>query len=246
MSSDGFEWKSNPEHHQAQERMSHLDAYYAWALDMFGPGLEGPAVDAGAGIGHFSRILSGAVSPLLLLEGGQENLAVLEHRFADRDDVQVREIDLNNCQVEIAAFGARSIFTLDVLEHLPDDVAVLSQFREALPPGGKVYIKVPALSWLYGPVDEASGHFRRYSTGSLRRAVEASGLRVLRCRYMNLAGVPPYFLKSRILKRSENFSRTFSIRQIQRIRKAIPFLRMLDRVTGPPLGLSVICIAQRD
>src|SRR5690606_29691055 len=172
MSSDGFEWKSNPEHHEAPERMSRRAAYYAWALDMFGPGLGGPAVDAGAGIGHFSRILSGAVSPLLLLEGGQENLAVLEHRFADRDDVQVREIDLNNCQVEIAAFGARSIFTLDVLEHLPDDVAVLSQFREALPPGGKVYIKVPALSWLYGPVDEASGHFRRYSTGSLRRAVE--------------------------------------------------------------------------
>ncbi|GGK13366.1 class I SAM-dependent methyltransferase [Luteimonas terricola] len=246
MSSDGFEWKSNPEHHQAQERMAHLDAYYAWALDMFGPRLDGPAVDAGAGIGHFSEILSHAVSPLLLLEGGQENLAVLGRRFAARDDVEVREVDLKDCRAEIAAFGAKSIFTLDVLEHLPDDVAVLSQFREALPPGGKVYIKVPALSWLYGPVDEASGHFRRYSTRSLRSSVEAAGLRVLSCRYMNLAGVPPYFLKSRILKRSENFSRTFSIKQIQRIRKAIPFLRMLDRVTGPPLGLSVICIAQRD
>lgn len=246
MSSGGFEWRSNPEHHEAQERMAHLDAYYAWALDMFGPDFQGPAVDAGAGIGHFSSILANAVSPLLLLEGGQENLTVLERRFSDRDDVQVKEIDLRNCQADIAAFGAKSIFTLDVLEHLPDDVAVLAQFREALPPGGRVYIKVPALSWLYGRVDEASGHYRRYSTTSLRRAVEISGLTVLRCRYMNLAGVPPYFLKSRILKRGENFSRTFSVRQIKRIRKAIPFLRILDRVTGPPLGLSVICIAQRD
>lgn len=242
---DGFEWKSNPEHHEAQGQMAHLDAYYAWALDMFGPGLEGPAVDAGAGIGHFSEILSQAVSPLLLLEGGQENLDTLRVRFANRPGVDVLEIDLNECQSAITAFGAKSIFTLDVLEHLPDDVAVLSQFRDALPPGGKVYIKVPALSWLYGPVDEASGHFRRYSTRSMRRSVEAAGLEVLKCRYMNLAGVPPYFLKSRILKRSENFSRTFSIKQIQRIRKAIPFLRTLDRLTGPPLGLSVICIAQR-
>lgn len=246
MSTDGFEWKSNPEHHEAQERMAHLDAYYAWALDMFGPSLQGPAVDAGAGIGHFSEILSRAVSPLLLLEGGQENLDVLRRRFAGRAGITVQEIDLNDCRSTISAFGARSIFTLDVLEHLPDDVAVLSQFRAALPAGGKVYIKVPALSWLYGPIDKASGHFRRYSRASLRRAVEDAGLRVLTCRYMNLAGVPPYFLKSRILKRGENFSRTFSIEQIQRIKRAIPYLRLLDRLTGPPLGLSVICVAQRD
>lgn len=245
MSSDGFEWKSNPEHHEAQERMAHLDAYYAWALDMFGPGLEGPAVDAGAGIGHFSEILSRSVSPLLLLEGGQENLDVLKDRFAGRSAINIREIDLNDCQSTIADFGARSIFTLDVLEHLEDDRHVLSQFHAALPTNGKLYIKVPALQWLYGPVDEASGHFRRYNRRTLCAAVEAAGFRILYCQYMNFAGVVPYFIKSRVLKRQQNFSRTFNPGQIRKIAALMPRLRMIDRLLGPPLGLSLICVAER-
>ncbi|TYT27140.1 class I SAM-dependent methyltransferase [Luteimonas viscosa] len=245
MSNDAFEWKSNPEHHEAQERMAHLDAYYAWTSRLFGESLEGPAVDAGAGSGHFSAMLSQKVSPILLLEGGQENLDTLHSRFRGSPAVSVKEIDLNHCVEAIASFGARSIFTLDVLEHLEDDRRVLSQFQEALPPGGKLYIKVPALQSLYGPVDEASGHFRRYSRRTLRAAVESAGFRVLRCHYMNFAGVLPYFIKSRILKRRQNFSRTFNEQQIKRIASLMPWLEKLDRILGPPLGLSLICVAEK-
>lgn len=242
---DAFEYRDNSEHHEAQHRMGHLQAYYAWTMSLFGDDLQGPAADAGAGSGHFSELLAGRVTPLLLLEGGTDNLEVLTTRFAGNPAVTVADCDLADCGGLLRAHAVRSIFTLDVLEHLPDDVAVLRQFHDALPSGGRVYIKVPALPWLYGPVDEASGHYRRYTRASLRKAVEAAGFRVDRCRYMNFAGVPPYFLKSRILKRQENFSRTFTPRQIDRIRKVMPMLRMFDRIVGPPLGLSVICIASR-
>lgn len=241
----GFEYRSNVEHHDAQHRMGHLLAYYAWTLSLFGEDLQGPAADAGAGSGHFSALLSERVSPLLLLEGGEENLAVLRQRFSGNPAVTVADCDLTQCEDLLRGHGIRSIFTLDVLEHLPDDIAVLRQFHDALPASGRLYIKVPALPWLYGPVDEASGHYRRYTRASLRKAVEAAGFRVDTCRYMNLAGVPPYFLKSRVLKRQENFSRTFSDRQIDRIRKLIPALKLADRMTGPPIGLSAICVASR-
>jgi len=245
MSTDGFEWKSNPEHHEAQERMAHLEAYYAWTSRRFDELPEGPAVDAGAGSGHFSALLSRRISPLLLLEGGKENLATLHHRFMHSPGVSIREVDLNDCVDAISSFRARSIFTLDVLEHLEDDRRVLSQFHAALPINGKLYIKVPALQWLYGPVDEASGHFRRYDRNALRAAVESAGFRVLRCEYMNLAGVLPYFIKSRILRKRQNFSRTFNVRQIRRIAALMPWLERLDRALGPPIGLSLICIAEK-
>lgn len=241
----GFEWRSNPDHHEAQARLGHLMAYYAWTLDMFGDHFDGPAADAGAGSGHFSALLSQRVRPLLLLEGGQENLDALRRRFAGEPEVSVQDCDLAQCQQVLQEHRVRNIFTLDVLEHLPDDVSVLRQFHAALPPGGRLYVKVPALQWLYGPVDEASGHFRRYTRKRLSAAVREAGFEVEKCHYMNLAGVGPYFLKSRILKRGENFSRTFSLDQIRRIEKLMPALRMLDRITGAPIGLSVICVARR-
>lgn len=241
----GFEYRHNVEHHDAQSRLGHLMAYYAWTLDLFGDSFEGPAADAGAGAGHFSSLLAERVGPLLLLEGGADNLATLHQRFSECSDVTAVDCDLAQCQGVLRAHEVRSIFSLDVLEHLPDDVAVLRQFHAALPTGGKLYIKVPALSWLYGLVDEASGHYRRYSRASLRKAVSAAGFRVDKCRYMNLAGVAPYFIKSRILKRSENFSRTFSMAQIRRIQQMMPLLRIIDRCSGPPLGLSVICVASK-
>jgi SAM-dependent methyltransferase len=245
MTSSGFEWRSNTEHHEAQARLGHLMAYYAWTLDLFGSEFEGPAADAGAGSGHFASLLAERVRPLVLLEGGQENLQELRRKFSGDAGVSIVDCDLMRCEQDLEARGVRSIFSLDVLEHLPDDLAALRQFHAALPAGGRLYVKVPALSWLYGPVDEASGHYRRYSHRGLARVVEAAGFRVDRCHYMNLAGVLPYFLKSRVLKRKENFSRTFSMDQIRRIQRLMPFLRKIDRYSGAPLGLSVVCVATK-
>lgn len=242
---DGFEWRSNAAHHQAQEKMGMLAGYYEWVLDLFGGAPPGPVADAGAGSGHLASLLAGRVDKLLLLEGGQENLETLRERFAGRDDVVVEDVDLMQCEPVLAKHGVRSIVSLDVLEHLPDDVAVLRQFHSALAPGGKVYIKVPALQWLYGPVDEASGHFRRYSRGALRKALESAGFEVQQCRYMNMAAVPSYFLKSRILKKRSNFSHTFSAEQIRKIERLIPTIRRIDRMTGPPLGLSVVAVGAK-
>lgn len=241
----GFEYRDNAEHHEAQARLGHLTAYYAWTLDLFGRAFDGPAADAGAGSGHFSSLLADRVDRLVLLEGGVQNLEALRHRFASSGNISVEDCDLTSCEETLRRHGVRSIFTLDVLEHLPDDLAVLRQFHSALPPGGRLFIKVPALQWLYGPVDEASGHYRRYSRRGLSRVVQDAGFDIDRCHYMNIAGVAPYFLKSRVLKRQENFSRTFTAKQIRRIQQVMPYLRVIDRVTGPFLGLSVVCVATR-
>ena len=241
----GFEYRHNSEHHEAQSRLGHLTAYYRWVLDLFGNRFEGPAADAGAGAGHFAALLAERTGPLLLLEGGLDNLDALRRRFAGDANVLVSDCDLTRSEDVLRQYGVRSIFSLDVLEHLPDDVDVLRQFHAALPIGGRLYIKVPALPWLYGPVDQASGHYRRYTRASLSKAIATAGFHVEQCRYMNLAGVAPYFIKSRILGRSENFSRTFSMAQIRRIQRMMPLLRGIDRFTGAPLGLSVVCIATR-
>ena len=61
---------------------------------------------------------------------------------------------------------------MDVLEHTPDDLAVLRETAGHVEKGGYVFITVPAFSWLRSMHDRFLGHFRRYSRGSLRHLVE--------------------------------------------------------------------------
>jgi SAM-dependent methyltransferase len=68
----------------------------------------------------------------------------------------------------------------DVLEHIPDDVGALRQLRDALTPEGILLLTVPAGPALWSSFDEASGHCRRYTAQTLRRAAESAGYQVER------------------------------------------------------------------
>ena len=61
---------------------------------------------------------------------------------------------------------------MDVLEHTPDDVAVLRGTAGRVRDGGHVFITVPAFSWLRSTHDRFLGHFRRYSCPSLRAVID--------------------------------------------------------------------------
>lgn len=66
---------------------------------------------------------------------------------------------------------------LDVLEHIDEDVASLRSISAKLAPGGKVLLTVPANRWMWSAHDVVHHHKRRYSKASLRRTIEAAGLK---------------------------------------------------------------------
>ncbi len=67
------------------------------------------------------------------------------------------------------------ITCLDVIEHVPDDVAALVELRRVCAPGGWLLVTVPAYQALWSVHDEANHHYRRYSRSSLRVATLAAG-----------------------------------------------------------------------
>ena len=70
---------------------------------------------------------------------------------------------------------------MDVIEHVPDDVALMSDLaRRFLKPGGHMVVSVPAWPTLFSKHDVALKHFRRYTPAMGRRAIEASGLAIVR------------------------------------------------------------------
>ncbi len=235
------------EHHDALQRMQRLHPYYAWTLDLLRPYIGRRVLDAGCGTGHFTTLVAREADFVCAVDLSHENLHTLRQRLGNRSNVEVLRLDLDSDN-DLEALAARqldSVVCLDVLEHVEDDRALLQRVADIVPPGGQLAIKVPACPRLFGSIDRASDHYRRYARGPLVQRVEQAGWIVECCQYMNLAGVGPYWLKSRVLRRRSTFSQTFSPRQLDMISRVVPWIRRLDRLTGPPIGQSLVLGARK-
>jgi SAM-dependent methyltransferase len=95
--------------------------------------------------------------------------------------------DIVRYQTDLLRLGWRdrrsTAFLLDVLEHIPADAEVLLQIRQALKPGGLLFVTAPALKCFWSYNDEIAHHVRRYAKRDFARLAEASGLRLLRASY---------------------------------------------------------------
>ncbi len=80
--------------------------------------------------------------------------------------------------------------SLDVIEHLEDDLAALTELRRTIVPGGALLVTVPAYQWLWSGHDEINHHHRRYSRRSLQSVAEAAGWRQARTTYFNSLLLP--------------------------------------------------------
>src|SRR6201987_4604024 len=93
--------------------------------------------------------------------------------------------------------------SLDVIEHLEDDVAALRELRRVVAPGGALLATVPAYRWLWSGHDEINHHHRRYTRRSLALAGERAGWHEVRTTYFNSLLLPVAIL----LRVLERFSR---------------------------------------
>jgi len=75
------------------------------------------------------------------------------------------------------------VVSLDVIEHIEDDVAALREYGRVLAPSGRLLITVPAFSWLWSRHDDDNLHLRRYTRRFLRSRLAAAGLRPERITY---------------------------------------------------------------
>ena len=122
---------------------------------------------------------------------------------------------------------------------MPDDRAALSRLREALSPSGSLVLLVPAHPSLFSPLDEAVGHYRRYSRAELERALADTGFRIERLFPFNFWGLFGWWLNGVLLRRSR-----LPGAQLSLFGQLSGGLTLLERLLGPPIGLSWIAIAR--
>jgi len=226
---------------QELDAMAGAVNYHRWIARRFEPFLGARLVEAGAGIGTFAEHLLRAApqARLTLAEPAENNFPHLRARFADHPRVRTVQGYLADAG---QAGSADSVVAVNVMEHVRDDAAFLADAHRLLAPGGHALLFVPALPALFGTLDEAFEHVRRYTRRGLDARLREAGFHPLRIAYTNLPGVAAWWLSGRVLRR-----RTVSARDARIYdRWVVPWVAALERVWTPPLGQSLIAVARRD
>jgi SAM-dependent methyltransferase len=82
------------------------------------------------------------------------------------------------------------VATLDVIEHVQDDLATLRECARVLAPQGYLLVTVPAFMFLWSQNDVLNAHVRRYTAGELKQKIEAAGFSIRRLSYNNFCVFP--------------------------------------------------------
>ncbi len=214
--------------------------YYSWLLQHFVPYMGERVLEVGAGLGTVAEYVlqNTRIRELVLVEPADNLFPLLHTRFSGESRVELVHGQLESVA---ASLSVNSVIAVNVLEHVVDDRALLRTINRVLLPNGTILLFVPALSWLYGTLDESFHHIRRYTTRGLASRLEEVGFRIERLHYFNCLGVVAWFVAGKILKR-----RTIQVADARLYdRWIVPWASRLESRWTPPLGQSVVAVARK-
>lgn len=140
----------------------------------------------------------------------------------------------------------RSIGLFDVIEHLPDRAAFLSECRQAFPNLQYLYITVPACMSLWTNYDTYYGHYLRYDLRTLQEEVEKGGYEVVLMRYFFHALYIPIWLVRHLSPKGRNTQYTPPSGLGALFHKVVTYYFLWESylLPGRVPGSSLICIAK--
>jgi SAM-dependent methyltransferase len=231
--------------YETLRRMASVSHYNRWIFEELSPFAGSHILEAGCGIGNMTAYFLDC-ELLVAIDRLQASVEFTRRRYHDFSNVRVLQGDISDPQLpaQLASWSFDTALCINVLEHVEDDLQALRHLWQILQPGGRLLLLVPAGRFMYGTLDQALGHYRRYERRQLNELVRQAGFQPLILHYMNLAGVPGWWLNSRVLKR-----RLLPEDQLRWFNRLAPLFirseRMLRRVWDMPAGQSLVCIAQK-
>jgi SAM-dependent methyltransferase len=215
--------------------------YLSWLARTLRPYLGDTVLELGAGIGNLSGRLMGRRVQYVSGETDALHLHALRNRFLRTPNVQVRRIDpADPADFADLDYPFDTALAINVLEYMDDPAATIRSLERSLKPGGRLITLVPQGPGLFGSLDKAMGHRRRFGGSDMQQLLEASGFTVERVLNFNKICAPPWFFYSRIFRRGRINKVTLKI-----FDKSVWIWRRLDALF-PWKGLSLIVVARKN
>lgn len=164
------------------------------------------------------------------------------------------------CDFISAPFGDKSVdyvFSLNVLEHISDDMTTIKECYRILKKGGMCLFVVPRGDKLYDYFDEMLFHKRRYAAGELKAKCKKAGFTIVDNFHIAWMCYPAFWLKKKInrmigrkLTQKEKLDRVQAdiknaIESPLAI-KAMHFEHNLSKVIKPNFGVREIILLKKD
>ncbi len=223
--------------HSTLESMSQALWYNRWTTNKFSPYLTGDILEVGCGIGNFTPALA-QYGNLWAMDIDHLGLR-LTKRFASRS-TRVGFGDIEKGKYFFHKRRFDTLVCLNVLEHIKQDARAIKNMYSLLSRGGHLILLVPVYPALYGTMDRAIDHYRRYMPQEIRKTLTRSGFHVVSARKLNFVGAIGWWLSGRVLKRT-----SVSKRRIALFNRIAPWVLPFENIIEPPFGTSILIIAQK-
>ncbi len=149
-------------------------------------------LDVGAGSGVFSK---------QLIDHGMAKAAVCVDPEYAEDREEEHDGKLIKFVKNIDKTTQELTLMMDVLEHVPDDVALLKEYADSMPDNGQVLITVPAFQFMWSGHDIFLEHYRRYTIEMMEKTITDAGLEPIKSRYF-FGSLFPLIAAIRLTKRA--------------------------------------------
>lgn len=234
--------QEDPVGEETLEAFADADKFNEWMYEVVSSYLRGKQfIEVGSGIGNLSRfVIDSPRKSLFCSDLRTHYCEKLRKRFGSSDSfLGAAPLDLVAPDFESLAaehLGKYdSLFTLNVVEHIEDDLTALSNAKKLVKKGGAVIVLVPAYQWLFNGFDEELGHYRRYTRTRLLKLFSDAGIKPFASQYFNAVGTAGWFLNGHILRK-----RQLPADQVKAYNLIVPIARFADVIMMKQFGLSVI------
>ena len=146
-----------------------------WFAGFAKPYLGEHPIEIGSGLGDYALEWIPSVEKYTATEADPALFAELQKHMAQYPNVTVRQLLLPTEER-----GDHScLVSYNVLEHIDDHVGALQSMARLVRPEGYIVLVCPAFPFAMSPVDIATGHVRRYTKRTMRKALTDAGLEVV-------------------------------------------------------------------